>query len=195
VRSTPTRRRSTTTGGRSASCATGDGAQARETLFKIGLTHHLAFDFERANEAFTRAFSLPSPSPQRLEPTERIEVSLAYLDAFVPGYAYTDPSWELVRHLYRGLVKVGPEFELQPDLAEAFEIGPDGLVYRFRLRPDARWSDGVPVTADDFVFTWQRMTQEGVETAFLLEDVESAEAPYARTLEVRLREPRNYSSI
>ena len=69
----------------------------------------------------SRKLSVPGPriltarlDAQKPGVHERIEVSLAYLDAFVPGYAYTDPGWELVRHLYRGLVKVGPEFELQP---------------------------------------------------------------------------------
>ena len=33
--------------------------------------------------------------------------------------------------------------------------------YRFRIRPDARWSDGTPLTADDFAFTWRAMRDEG----------------------------------
>ena len=51
---------------------TGDEAQARQTLLKIALTHHLAFDYRAANEAFSEAFARPAPAPARLEPSERI---------------------------------------------------------------------------------------------------------------------------
>ena len=55
-----------------------------------------------------------------------------------------------------------------------------------------RWSDGVPVTAEDFAYGWKQMREEGATTAFLLEDVESAEALDDLTLEVQLTEPRSY---
>ena len=51
---------------------TGDEARARQTLLKIALTHHLAFDYRAANEAFSEAFARPAPAPARLEPSERI---------------------------------------------------------------------------------------------------------------------------
>ena len=51
---------------------TGDQARARQTLLKIALTHHLAFDYHAANEAFSEAFVRPAPVPSRLEPSERI---------------------------------------------------------------------------------------------------------------------------
>src|SRR5262249_39988443 len=51
---------------------TGDDERARETLLKIALTHHLAFDFHHANEALTSAFARPAPAPTRIEPSERI---------------------------------------------------------------------------------------------------------------------------
>jgi ABC-type transport system substrate-binding protein/class 3 adenylate cyclase len=172
---------------------TGDTAQTRSTLLSIALTHHLAFDHERAAEAYAEAFALASPPPSRREPTERVEVGWGRVrERLIPGFVYTPQTWELVRHLYRGLLAVGREFEVQPDLAERFDVSPDGLEYRFQLRRDARWTDGAPVTAADFVATWEQMRREGADTAFLLEIVESASALDEATLELRLREPRNY---
>ena len=51
--------------------------RARDTLLKIALTHHLAFDFKRAGAAYDEAFALPAPLPVRLEPSERIAIPLA----------------------------------------------------------------------------------------------------------------------
>ncbi|WP_083900873.1 peptide ABC transporter substrate-binding protein [Azospirillum sp. B4] len=42
-------------------------------------------------------------------------------------------------------------------LAESWTVSPDGRIYTFKLRADAKWSDGTPVTADDFVFSWRRL--------------------------------------
>lgn len=43
------------------------------------------------------------------------------------------------------------------DLAESYDVSDDGLVYTFKIRDDANWSNGDPVTANDFVFAWQRV--------------------------------------
>jgi ABC-type transport system substrate-binding protein/class 3 adenylate cyclase len=174
---------------------TGDEGRARETLLKIALTHHLAFDFRAARQAYDGAFSQSAPRPQRLEPREHLRAGIpasAPGVGFVPGIDFDHVSTYLARHVYRGLVAVGRELELVTDLAERFSVSDDGRTYRFRIRPDARWSDGVPVSADDFAFTWSRMREDEVLTAFLLEDVAAAEAVDAQTLEIRLHEPRNY---
>jgi oligopeptide transport system substrate-binding protein len=55
-----------------------------------------------------------------------------------------------------GLTQIGPEGEPIPGVAERWETSPDGLTWTFHLR-DALWSDGVPVTADDFVFSLRRI--------------------------------------
>ena len=67
---------------------TGDQAQARQTLLKIGLTHHLAFEYRAANEAFSEAFARPAPAPAQLEPSERITWALtaAWERAVAPGH-------------------------------------------------------------------------------------------------------------
>jgi ABC-type transport system substrate-binding protein len=71
-------------------------------------------------------------------------------------------------------------------------VSSDGLTYLFRLREGVRWSDGEPLTADDFAFTWMRMRELETRTSFLMEDVEAAEALDDRTLEITLREPRSF---
>lgn len=59
--------------------------------------------------------------------------------------------------LYEGLVRWDPEtFEALPGVAEAWEIDGDGLRFTFHLRADARWSNGDPVAAGDFVHSWRR---------------------------------------
>jgi ABC-type transport system substrate-binding protein len=55
-------------------------------------------------------------------------------------------------------VKAGTLGEIEPVLAtEMPTVSDDGLTYTFKLRPDAVWSDGSPLTAKDFVYSWARM--------------------------------------
>lgn len=60
--------------------------------------------------------------------------------------------------LFEGLTVVDPATQrARPGVARRWTISPDGLVYTFELRDDARWSDGRPVTAEDFVYSWRRV--------------------------------------
>ena len=64
--------------------------------------------------------------------------------------------------LYNQLVEVNLEssnFEIQGDLAKSWEISPDGTEFTFQLDENAVWSDGKPVTAEDVVFSLDRMVQ------------------------------------
>jgi len=61
----------------------------------------------------------------------------------------------VVRSLFEGLYNSGPDGEPVPGVAESYEANADNTVYTFKLR-DAKWSNGDPVTAGDFVYAWQR---------------------------------------
>lgn len=64
----------------------------------------------------------------------------------------------VLRALFEGLVTEHPEdLRPVPGVAERWEISPDGREYTFQLRANARWSDGQPVTADDFVASFRRI--------------------------------------
>jgi class 3 adenylate cyclase len=174
---------------------TRDERRARETLLKTALAHHLAFDFERADEAYSEAFARPEPPPPRSPSSESIAVGVVYLEdrgAIVPGYGSSDSAWGLCRNLFRGLLSITPDFGVAPDLAASMEVRGDGLEYRFRLRPDARWSDGVPVSAEDFAFTFHRMREDSMKASHLLADVLDVNALDTATAAFILREPRNY---
>jgi ABC-type transport system substrate-binding protein/class 3 adenylate cyclase len=168
----------------------GDGRRARDTLLRIALTHHLAFDFERADRAYQEAFSRRVPEPRQAEPSERLDASTLELDALAPGYSYWQATWDFLPNLFRGLLQLDGDLNVLPAMAESFRLSPDGTTYRFEIRQDARWSDGRPVTADDFAYTWRTMREEGVSTAHLLEPIEETVALDHHTLELRLREPR-----
>jgi len=58
--------------------------------------------------------------------------------------------------LFEGLTTLGADGKLLPGVAESWTVSEDGKVYRFTLRANALWSDGKPVTADDFVFSFRR---------------------------------------
>ena len=171
---------------------TGDDGRARETLFKMALAHHLAFDFEQAEAMYDEAFCCRAPDPPRPEPTARIETAALPPDEVSPGDVYTSEGGQFIAHLFQGLLVVDRELNVIPAMADNMRVSSDGLTYLFRIREGARWSDGEPVTAEDFVFAWNAIREEQAITAFLLEDIKSAQALDERTLEVRLREPRSY---
>jgi oligopeptide transport system substrate-binding protein len=57
---------------------------------------------------------------------------------------------------FSGLVSFDPQLNLIPELASSWDISPDGTVYTFHLRPDARFHNGKPVTAYDVIYSWER---------------------------------------
>jgi peptide/nickel transport system substrate-binding protein len=65
-----------------------------------------------------------------------------------------------------------------PSLAESWELSEDGLSLTFMLRPDAVWSDGVPVTSGDLIFSWQAQTSEAIGWLWsdISDNIESVEA-------------------
>src|SRR5215207_7104205 len=63
----------------------------------------------------------------------------------------------ILRDLLEGLVVYNAKAEIVPGTAESWTISPDGRTYTFALRADARWSNGDPVRAADFVYSYQRI--------------------------------------
>lgn len=63
----------------------------------------------------------------------------------------------IMRDVLEGLTSLDQENKPVPGVAESWDISEDGLVYTFHLRQDAVWSNGEPVTANDFVFAWTQL--------------------------------------
>jgi peptide/nickel transport system substrate-binding protein len=78
---------------------------------------------------------------------------------------------------------------LLPDLATSWTIGGNGLTYTFHLRPDARFSNGSPVTASDVVYSIERSRKYAGGWGFLLTAVKAITAPNARTIVITLSQP------
>ena len=76
-----------------------------------------------------------------------------------------------------GLTELAADGTPLPELAETWDVSDDGLVYTFHLA-DAKWSNGDPVTAGDFVYAWQRLDNPDTasEYAFILDTVHIANA-------------------
>ncbi len=129
----------------------GDAGRSREVLFKIALTHHLAFDFEAANAAWAEAFTHPRPQPAAgPAPTERLETSMLRPHGWVPGHGYDIMAWAFAPNFFRGLLRLERGLDVVPDLAERVAVSADGCTYVFQLREGLRWSDGEPLGAADF---------------------------------------------
>src|SRR4051794_12699321 len=64
---------------------------------------------------------------------------------------------DILLDLFEGLVTYDAKGEVVPGAALSWTANDDGTAYTFKLRPDAKWSNGDPVTAGDFVFSFQRL--------------------------------------
>jgi oligopeptide transport system substrate-binding protein len=96
-----------------------------------------------------------------------------------PHLATVTSEYSVLSALMEGLVAEDPvDLHPVPGVAERWETSPDGLVYLFHLRADARWSDGAPVTAADFVASFRRILTPGfgAQYATMLYPVLNAEA-------------------
>jgi len=187
----------------------GDWQMATHTLMKSALAHHIAFDFASANRVYREAFRILQgvPTPP-LPPHPPATMRWAWGEPATPDMttAADSISAYLAEQVFEGLLVNGPDLNVAPGVARAWEISEDGRRYRFFLHPDRKWSDGHPVTAGDFVYSWLR-GMRGVRSHVFF-DIAGAR-PYAEgktddpaavgvralddhTLEVTLNGPRAY---
>jgi oligopeptide transport system substrate-binding protein len=112
----------------------------------------------------------------------------------------------VLRDLHEGLVTLDARAEVIPGVAKSWEVDDEGRVWTFLLHPEARWSDGEPITAAHFLDGWRRLLDPatGSPNAGLLDVIENARAvrtaqvppsalgvtsPAPDRLEIRLEEP------
>lgn len=75
------------------------------------------------------------------------------------------PESALARDLFEGITIVGPDGEILPGSATSWE-NKDFTVWTFKIREDAKWSNGDPVTAQDFVYSWQRLADPNTASPY-----------------------------
>lgn len=78
--------------------------------------------------------------------------------------------------VFEGLYRIGPENTPVPGMAESHEVSEDGTVYTFKIRKDAVWSNGSPVTAHDFEYAWKRAINPETQAiySYLMLDIKNA---------------------
>jgi oligopeptide transport system substrate-binding protein len=86
-----------------------------------------------------------------------------------PALASDAGSAGYIVEIFGGLVTLDRDLKIVPDLAESWDVSPDGLTYTFHIRPDAKFHDGKPVTADDFKYSLDRTAQLGQTTSITAE--------------------------
>ncbi len=86
-------------------------------------------------------------------------------------------SFNVMNNTMEGLYTLGKNDKEVPGVAESYEKKDDGKKYVFKLRKDAKWSNGDPVTAKDFVFAWKRALDPATkaEYAYIMFDIKNAE--------------------
>ena len=99
-----------------------------------------------------------------------VEVEVESLD---PQVATDGTSFEVIANYTDGLTQMDADGAAIPAIAESWDVSEDGTVYTFHLREDANWSNGEPVTANDFVFAWQRAADPALasEYSYMLSDI------------------------
>lgn len=118
------------------------------------------------------------------------------------------PEYNIQKALFEGIVTKDPsDLSIKPGVAERWEISDDQLTYTFHFRQNARWSNGDPVAAEDFVYSWERALRPEIGSlyAYMFTYVKNADAFLrgeiddftqvgvkaldARTLQVELQSP------
>jgi ABC-type oligopeptide transport system substrate-binding subunit len=87
-------------------------------------------------------------------------------DSLDPQRARNVESSSVLRDMYEGLTIVGPDGSPAPGVASEWAVSEDGLRWTFRLRPEARWSNGDPVVAADFVAAMQRLVDPATASQY-----------------------------
>ena len=73
-----------------------------------------------------------------------------------PAVAQDAGSALYIVEIFSGLERLDKDLKIQPDVAESYDVSPDGATYTFHLNKKATYQDGRPVSADDIKYSWER---------------------------------------
>jgi ABC-type transport system substrate-binding protein len=147
--------------------AAGQSDQTAELLFQLGTMLHLAMRYREANDTWQRAFHAWRPRrASAASPTATLRIAgdeIPWItDPVLGGFWLVNA--RLSRQTYDRLIEPRPGPNLVPRVADSWSVSDDGLVYQLRLRSDATWNDGQPVTADDIVWSYQHAIDPAVNS-------------------------------
>jgi peptide/nickel transport system substrate-binding protein len=109
----------------------------------------------------------------------------------LPFLASDSASGQISGYIFNGLTKYDKDLHITGDLAESWDISPDGLALTFHLRKGVKWHDGVEFTSDDVLFTYNAVINPTIPTPYssIYGPVKSVESPDRYTVRVRYSEP------
>lgn len=116
------------------------------------------------------------PGPGHPGAAELVRGNGSEPDSLDPQLARMDSALTILRDCYEGLTAVDVHGGVAPGVAGSWTVSDDGLVYEFQIRPEARWSNGDPVVAEDFVAAWRRLVDPATASQYaqMLEPVAGA---------------------
>src|SRR5262245_38269865 len=123
------------------------------------------------------------PAVARANGDTLIEASIGNVSSLIPNITSDASSHEVGDLMYSGLITLGKDLQVEPELAKSWTFTKDCLTLDFKLREDVKWHDGKPFTADDVVFTYEATMDPKMPSSYKadFQDVEKVEktGPYA----------------
>ena len=120
-----------------------------------------------------------------------IEGTIGEASTLIPLLASDASSHAVAGQIYNGLVKYDKTLAIVGDLAESFDISPDGLTITFHLRKGVSWHDGAPFTSRDVLYTYRVVIDPATPTAYAedFKQVKTIAAPDDHTVKVTYATP------
>ena len=120
-----------------------------------------------------------------------VEGSIGDVSGFLTAVTSDSASHTAAGYVFSGLVRYDKNLKLEGELAETWEVSPDGKRITFRLRKGVTWHDGAPFTSEDVLFTYRRMIDPNTPTAYAedFKQVKRAETPDPSTFVVEYGKP------
>lgn len=83
-----------------------------------------------------------------------------------PHKTHGSPAENVMRNVFEGLVNLNREGQVVPGVAQRWQQSAEGQTWTFYLRPNAKWSNGDPITAQDFVYSWRRFADPATQSPY-----------------------------
>ncbi|HJT57838.1 MAG TPA: peptide ABC transporter substrate-binding protein [Ktedonobacteraceae bacterium] len=106
--------------------------------------------------------------PVKAPPSKQIYIAplagISDIQTFDPALAYDASSISAIQMVFTGLVQLDDKLQVHPQLADSWNVSPDGLTWTFHLKPHLKFSDGTPLTAHDVIYSIDRALQPATKS-------------------------------